>query len=72
MESQETGNSQIEFMSKKLLSMNEKLDQLAQLAHQLVVQNKGNPKTLSLPSRGGLEASIGETGKIFCEPVKYG
>ena len=47
MESQETGNSQIEFMSKKLLSMNEKLDQLAQLAHQLVVQNKGNPKTLS-------------------------
>jgi hypothetical protein len=49
MESQEKGNSQIEFMSKKLFSMNKKLDQLAQLAHQLVVQNKGNPKISLIP-----------------------
>lgn len=40
METQDTEQNQIDFMSKKLFNMNEKLDQLVLLAHQLVVQNK--------------------------------
>ena len=42
METQDTEQNQIDFMSKKLFNMNEKLDQLVLLAHQLVVQNKGS------------------------------
>ena len=44
MDSNNKDNSHIEFMSQKLFCMKDKLDKLAQLTHELVVQNKGNPK----------------------------